>query len=175
MIQARGERREEKRGLTLESEENKESKLILLLLRVIDLTKETEVIIALHRVVILTHNIGKSVRNIPTPNDRPRFPRFPRQEKEGEDDAAGEDPFSNREGDVERGGSLSCFGLEDGIGPSVRGEEGDGGIDVGDVDGDGFGGQDPEPGVSKKKRNEPRQSVIRFDSSNFVNRCFMTR
>ena len=72
-----------RRWLTFESKENEESKLILLLFRIVDFTKKAKMIITSHRIIILTQNIGKGVTDISTLDNGPRFPNFPSEKEEG--------------------------------------------------------------------------------------------
>jgi len=89
------EEREKRESLTFESEENEESEFIFLLLRVVDLTEETEVIVTPESVPILRHDVGEGVGDISRLDDRSSFSRFPQEEEEREDDTSEEDPFSD--------------------------------------------------------------------------------
>jgi hypothetical protein len=80
---------------TFESEKDKERKLVLLLLRVVDLTKETEMVVTPQRVPVLTHDVRERVRDVSRFDDRSCFASFPQEEEEREDDASEEDPFSD--------------------------------------------------------------------------------
>ena len=80
---------------TFKGEENKESKLILLLFGIVDLREETEMIIRFQRVIIISHHIREGITDIPRSDDDPRFSRLPREQEKGEDDASYEDPFSD--------------------------------------------------------------------------------
>lgn len=62
---------------TFECEKDKESNIIFRLCRVVDLTKEAEMIVALERVVIVGHDVREGIRDIPRPDDGSCFPRFP--------------------------------------------------------------------------------------------------
>ena len=89
------EEREKRESLTFESEENEESEFIFLLLRVVDLTEETEMIVTPESVPILWHDVGEGVGDISRLDDRSSFSRFPQEEEEREDDTSEEDPFTD--------------------------------------------------------------------------------
>jgi hypothetical protein len=66
--------------------------------------------------------------------------------EEREDDAANEDPLSDDEGHWAL--ILRTLGI-DGIGPSVGGKHGDGGVDIGEVDEEALDNQNVDPEVLK--------------------------
>jgi hypothetical protein len=130
---------------TFESKEDEESNVVLFLPRVVDLAKEAKVIVALHRVVIVGHDVGVSVRDVVGSNDSAGFPGFPGQQEEGEDDAAGEDPFTDVEGNLNRFGVLSGFRSQDAARPLVGGQHGNSGVKIRNIDEKGFEDEDINP------------------------------
>lgn len=120
-------------------------------------------VVAPHAIVVLAHDVRKGVADVATLNDRARLAGLPQEEKEGEDDAAGEYPLADGEGDLERGGRLGGVRLKDRVGPAVRGEQGDGGVHVGDVHRNGLDAEDPEPQVLETGADGVGSKVLDVD------------
>ena len=97
------------RARTFEGKEHEERKLVLFLFRVVDLAEEREMVEALHRVIVVRHDVRERVRYVPGPNDGPRFSCLPCEQEERKDDAACKDPFTDAERHLNCGG-VACFG-----------------------------------------------------------------
>lgn len=68
---------EPNRARTFKGEEDKEGKLVLLLLRVVDLAEEAKMIVGLQGVVIVGHDVREGVRYVAGSDDHPRLARLP--------------------------------------------------------------------------------------------------
>lgn len=80
---------------TLEGEKDKERHCILLLFGRSELAKDAKVVIVFDRVVVVGHDVGERVGDVPAENDLSCLVKLVRVEQDGEEDAANKDPTSN--------------------------------------------------------------------------------